>query len=340
MPGWVPALGWVLGLGLIAAVIAYQGADQVAAALATAGWGLALLGLTHVGTLLADTLGWRALLARAPRPSLIRLMWMRWISSSINSLLPVAQVGGEFVRARLLALSGTPGATAGASVVVDLTAGMATQAVFALGGVLMLLVHLGYGPATAEIGAGLALFGVLVVGFGLAQSRGLFLPLARMLQRIARGRALPLVTGGAAALDTEIRARYRDRASLARCLGWRLVGWLWGGVEIWIAFLVLGHPIGLDEAMILESLGQAVRSASFVVPGGLGAQEAGIVLTGTWLGIPAEVALAAALLRRARELAYGIPGLITWSWIRPSPSTQPAIAGSGARSAVDVRRRG
>jgi hypothetical protein len=32
----------------------------------------------------------------------------------------------------------------------------------------------------------------------------------------------------------------------------------------------LGHPIGLAEAVILESLGQALRSAGFALPGGLG----------------------------------------------------------------------
>lgn len=119
--------------------------------------------------------------------------------------------------------------------------------------------------------------------------------------------------GSAAALDAEIKACYRDRRALARCAAWRALAWLAGGVEIWVAFLVLGRPVGLGEAIVLESLGQVVRSAGFVVPGGLGLQEGGILAAGIWLGLPAETVLSAALLKRAREIAFGVPGLVVWS---------------------------
>jgi hypothetical protein len=89
--------------------------------------------------------------------------------------------------------------------------------------------------------------------------------------------------------------------------------WLWGSAEIWLAFWLPGHPIGVAEAVILDSLGQATRSVGFMLPGGLGAQEGGIVAAGFMLGIAPELALAVALLKRARELAYGVPGLIAWS---------------------------
>ena len=32
--------------------------------------------------------------------------------------------------------------------------------------------------------------------------------------------------------------------------------------EVWLALLLMGHPIDLTEAVILESLGQAVRAAA------------------------------------------------------------------------------
>jgi uncharacterized membrane protein YbhN (UPF0104 family) len=65
--------------------------------------------------------------------------------------------------------------------------------------------------------------------------------------------------------------------------------------------------------VILESLGQTMRSVGFMLPGGLGAQEGGIVAGGLLLGIGPDLALAIALIKRARELAYGVPGLIAWS---------------------------
>jgi hypothetical protein len=63
----------------------------------------------------------------------------RWIGSSVNGLLPTAQVGGEIVRADLLSRVGVAGPAAAASVVVDLTAGLATQLAFVLCGIGLLV---------------------------------------------------------------------------------------------------------------------------------------------------------------------------------------------------------
>jgi putative membrane protein len=307
------ALAWLAGLGLVAGLIATQNLGDVAAAVAVAGWSIALVGLAHLGTVLADTLGWRALLRQPHRPSFGSMMLKRWIGASVNSLLPVAQIGGEFVRARLLTRAGVAGPVAGASVVVDLTAGLVTQLVFISLGIVLYLTQRGQAGWLLHLGAGLAIFSALLIGFGVAQRRGMFLGLARLLEQAARGRAWRGLVGSAAALDREVVARYDDLPRLGICAGWRLLGWLWGSVEIWLAFWLLGHPVGAVEAVILESLGQAVRSAGFALPGGLGAQEGAILAGGLLLGIPPDLALAVALIKRARELAYGLPGLIAWS---------------------------
>jgi putative membrane protein len=320
-------LAWLLGLGLTVALVLAQDTAKIAAALAVAGWGAAALGVAHLGTLLADALGWQALLKGADLRTLPSLLVKRWISTSINCLLPVAQVGGDFVRARLLALSGVPGPTAGASVVVDATAGLATQLAFALLGVVLLLGELGHASELAPVALGLAVFGLLLLGFAVAQRRGLFSLLVRPLHRLAGSPAWQSLIGSAAALDAEVRACYRDRRALARCAAWRAVAWLAGGVEIWVAFLVLGRPVELSEAIILESLGQVVRSAGFMVPGGLGLQESGILAAGIWLGLSPEIVLAAALLKRAREVVFGLPALMVWSWLegfgRPARVSAP-----------------
>jgi uncharacterized membrane protein YbhN (UPF0104 family) len=48
------------------------------------------------------------------------------------------------------------------------------------------------------------------------------------------------------------------------------------------------------------------------VPGAVGVQEGGYILLGNLLGIPGDMALALSLLRRVRELASGIPGVVAW----------------------------
>ena len=74
----------------------------------------------------------------------------------------------------------------------------------------------------------------------------------------------------------------------------------------------MGHPVSLIEALILESLTQAVRAAAFVVPAGLGVQEGGLVLIGGALGLSPDLSLALSLAKRFRELIVGLPGLLVW----------------------------
>jgi putative membrane protein len=306
-------LAWLVGLGLIAGLIGVHDFDQVVAALSLAGWSMTLIGIVCIGVLLADTLGWRALLQPSERPSLGAMLVRRWIGGSINGLLPVAQVGGDIVRAHLLSRAGVAGPLAGASVVVDVTVGLATQFAFVLLGLVLLLAAQGGTPWLLRLGAGLGTLALAVLGFVLLQQRGLFLPLARLVERATRGRGWLDLTGSAASLDREVLARYRDRVRLSICAGWRLLGWLCGSAEIWLIFWLLDHPIGVAEAVVLESLGQAVRSLGFVLPGGLGAQESAIMAGGMMVGISPDLALAVALIKRARDLAYGVSGLIAWS---------------------------
>jgi hypothetical protein len=64
--------------------------------------------------------------------------------------------------------------------------------------------------------------------------------------------------------------------------------------------------------LLFESLGQAIRTGAFAVPGALGIQEGGYVLVGGALGIEPGVALGLSLVRRVRELLLGLPGLASW----------------------------
>jgi putative membrane protein len=247
------------------------------------------------------------------------MMMKRWIGISVNGLLPVAQVGGELVRAHLLTRAGISGPVAGASVVVDVTAGLVTQMAFILLGLGLYLGAQGGAAWLLRASVGIALISLLVFAFGLMQRRGLFLRLAHLLEQTTRGRAWQGLVRSAADLDREIMASHGHRIRLIVCTVWRLLAWLWGSAEVWLAFWLLGHPVGVAEAVILESLAQATRSVAFMLPGGLGAQEGGIVAGALMLGVGADLALGVALLKRARELAYGVPGLIAWSLIDPRP---------------------
>lgn len=89
---------------------------------------------------------------------------------------------------------------------------------------------------------------------------------------------------------------------------------LLGSFEVWFALRLFGHPVSVGAALALESMTQAVRHLAFIVPAGIGVQEAGLVLFGHALGISGELALAVSMAKRLREVLCGLPALISWQW--------------------------
>jgi putative membrane protein len=306
-------LGYVFfaaGAIALVAIVAYYGFGDIAAALAAGAWGVALVIAFHVVPLVADTVAWRWLLPPRHRKRLRDLVWMRWVSESVNNLLPAAQIGGDLVRGRLAAQRGVPAADAIASIVADITTSVLTLIAFgALGALLLFPQHARQSTALL---LGLALSAALVGAFWYLQRAGLFAPLARRFASVLGGTTWQTLVGSAAALDAAIAAVYARRGDVIRNCAWAFAAWLLGAGEVWIALYFLGARIGPLEAIAIESLIQTLRSAAFPIPGALGVQEGGFVLLGHALGIAPETAIALSLVKRVRELALGIPGVIVW----------------------------
>jgi putative membrane protein len=117
---------------------------------------------------------------------------------------------------------------------------------------------------------------------------------------------------GAAALDRELRACLSRSAPLAFAGILQLLAFLSASFEVWFALRLFGHPVDIRAAVMLESMTQAMRHVAFIVPAGLGVQEAGFVLFGHALGIGAELALAVSMAKRLREVLCGVPALVSW----------------------------
>ncbi len=305
-----------LGVGgaLFLGLIAYEGIGDVFGAAAAAGWGVLAVAAFHLVPMIGDTEGWRRIMPARHRLSFGSVLWIRWVGESANNLLPGAPVSGDLVRARLAMLDGMPGPVAGASVTGDLTLGALAQVAFSILGILALVRLGGAGSEglVAGVVAGLVVMGGLIGVFLALQNVGMFRILGRVAALAARGRSWLELVGGAAALDRELAAIYARKFGLAPSMAWRMASWIAGTGEVWLGLHFIGHPIGLVEAFMIESLIQAIRAAAFVIPGGLGVQEGGFVLLGSVVGLGPEVSLALALVRRARELLHGVPGLIAW----------------------------
>ena len=308
---WAASGGLAFGILLFAAVFAWQGLDQVVVALRRAGWGILAVAFLHLPQVWADAMGWWHLV---PRERLRRrtMIWARWIGESINDLLPVLQMGGNVVKAWLLVDRGVAVGRSGASVVVDVTLVVLTQILFTLFGISLLVPRLGGERALPVVAAGVSVMVVLLAGFYLAQQRGLFGLFARMARRILSGPDWASLSHGATAIDADILGLYGNRLALIASAAWHLTAWFIGIAEVWFALHLLGNPVDVWTALLFESLGQAIQTGAFAVPGALGVQEGGYVLVGSAFGIEPGAALGLSLVRRARQLMLGIPGLVSW----------------------------
>jgi putative membrane protein len=304
---WLAYLLFAAGITAIVVLVGYYGYAETAAAIKAAAWGLVFVIGFHLVPLAADTIAWRYLLPPDRRGRLRDLLWMRWVSESLNNLLPATQIGGDLVRGRLAAQRGIPAADAAASIVADITTSVLTLIAFGAIGALLLP----QARHAAALLAGLAISAALVCAFWYLQQRGLFAPLMRRLGYAIGGTWHALI-GSAASLDAAVARIYARRGDVAKSCAWAFGAWVLGAGEVWIALHFLGAPIGVLDAIAIESLIQALRSAAFPVPGAVGVQEGGFVLLGAAFGIAPETALALSLVKRVRELVLGLPGLIAW----------------------------
>jgi len=305
-------IGLTVGIAFFAAVFAWYGIKDVARALGHAGWGVIAIAPLHLPPLWADSMGWRSLIPRGSQPRRRAMVRARWIGESINDLLPVLQMGGNVVKAWLLAERGVQVGFAGASVVVDVTLVVLTQIIFTLLGLGLLAPVIGAGKTLPVILVGAAILTILLGGFYAAQRRGLFSFVARLSRNILGGAEWTSFSNGASAIDAKILQLYGKRPALIASGCWHMLGWFLGIGEVWLALYLLGHPVDITTALLFESLGQTIRTGAFAVPGALGIQEGGYILVGSALGIEPGVALALSLARRVRELLIGLPGLAVW----------------------------
>jgi len=310
---------WLLGLAgaaLFTFLLVRQGAPQVGAAFASAGWAIAGVVIYHlVVPVLLDALAWWALFPKPERLSLWQLFWMRWIGESVSTLVPSAAVGGDVVRARLAALRGAPVPTAAASVLVDITLGVFVQIGFTLLGLSLIVSVTGHQGFIRPTLIG-AVIGVLaIIGFYVVQRLGMFRFIGKMISRLANADDWHSLVHSGQSLDEAIRRQYARRRGVTGCCAWTAASLVLGSGEIWIALHALSLHATVVNAVILQSMVLTIRSAVFPVPGALGVQEGGYVVIGNLLGIPGDAAFALSLIARVRELILGIPGLICWQMI-------------------------
>lgn len=304
---------WLLGLGvcLFAAIVIANDARAVLATLLDVRAAALVVIAAHLPVTFTAALGWRALLIRSQRPTIAATFRMRLIKEAVNALLPVAQVGGDVVRARLAVSPALPLRTSAASCIVDAALGVVCLVFFVLIGLAAASAVI-TDPRIDQLARQIAIAGALATLALIAAERLGFL---RLLDR-ATARTSGAF-GRLSGVGEDVRIICSHTAHLARSMLWHLASWALGVVETWAALWAVGLEASWTHALVLESMAQGARALGFAIPGALGVQEGGYVLICSALGIPPNQALALSLLRRLRELTLGVLGLGLWRFEAP-----------------------
>jgi len=301
-----------LGGGALIALVAWFGGQAIGADVLEAGWAIPATLALHLVQLYLSAIAWRIAVGRR-MPRMLVYFRLRWIREAVNSLLPVAQMGGNLVGIRMLAQRGVPGSVAGAGTTLDLTIEALTQFAWTMIGIAVLAAISSDTSWRPWVEGGVITMGIGLAGFVAAQRAGLMRlieGMARQLQRVFPKLSVDALRG----LHAELMRLQADRRKLAQAFAVHLTAWCLGTFEVWLALTAMQVPVSFAEAVAIESLGMAARSAGFVVPGALGVQETGFILVCSLFQIPADTAIALSMVKRVRELTVGLPGLVAWQW--------------------------
>jgi putative membrane protein len=312
-PWWRRAVRNGVGMGILAlAAILLLNQDELPGlghVLAELPACIAISAAVHLPQILLTAMAWRSLLSRGSRVSVLAIAKLRWLRETASALLPAGALVGQAAAARLLTRRGVPADLAGATATVDMTLETASQLVFTLAGVGLLLAGDGDGALVGITAAGLGVAAAGAAAMVVAQRH--VGPLERLLKLLA-WRWPALGPEWIRRFQREVLRLHTDWRGLAAGLLWHGAAWVLGAFEIMGVLGLLGHPVSLADALVIESLAQALRNAGFMLPGALAVQEGAMVGAAALVGVPPAAALAAALVRRAREVAFALPGLVAW----------------------------
>jgi putative membrane protein len=300
----------IAGLALLTGLTAYYGFASVLAAVVSSQWGTALVVVIRTAAIAAAGVGWWFLLTPIQRGPCV-FVGLRFVREGINSLFPVAGVGGDLIGARLLAQFGVAISLAVASVLIDIFIQVVCLLIFVLAGLGIVLDLVGTHRLNTMTFVILAIALAAIVGFFLTLNFGAFEPIVRRLVAFGEKRQWAAFNH-VVNLGALLQQIWRNRRGLSWSFMVHLGAVFFGAAEVWVALRFMGYPVSPAEAIAIESIGQGTRAAAFVVPGGVGVQEGTLIAASAIFGVPAEVALAMALIKRVPDLVLGIPALLAW----------------------------
>ncbi len=306
-------LALIAGLALAVFLVMHIGIAQVFDAAGRVGWGgFALILVAGLAVIACLGAAWYALLSGRGYPWLL-FVASRQLRDSSSDLLPFTQLGGMVIGARAAILGGVSAPVAYASMMVDVTTELIGQIAFIILGLLLGLTALRASSQLAPYADGMIIGTALMVpaaaAFIFLQRRG-----TGLAEKLAN-KLLPAAVSHTEAFSQALHRFYTQPLRLTLSATFHLASWIASGLWIWLIFRLLGAHISVLSALTIEALLGALRSVTVFIPSAIGVQEAGYAAMAPVFGVGPEIGLAVSLLKRARDVAIGVPALLLWQLV-------------------------
>lgn len=298
------------GIALFAYLVHSIGVDTVLTSFRALSWRLVVvIFFPAVCLKICDVLAWRCALPRNQVP-FAQMLAALLGGQAVSSTTPTGPFGGDAVKVWMLRdhVSRREGFS---SLIITQTTSTASQGLFLFLGILIArrLLSLSTPLLSAMewllLLEALAVMAFIAIQLGGAMARGQAL-LARV-GLIKNGKG----AGTAAHVDQALAAFYRSQPRrLVSSLGWGFLGWLVGAGEVWLILFLLGTPVSIGIALVIEAFGTGISFATFFLPVQIGVDEGGAVATFLALGLNGATGLSLSLVRRVREITWIVIGLL------------------------------
>ncbi len=239
---------------------------------------------------------------------------VRMIGDSINKMTPFIDIGGEPFKMMLIAkrkLASLPQAVV--MVWVSRVSFVLAEIIFIFLGLATLRIFYPDFIGMWVIYTGLVILFIYLGIIITTQFNGV----VKIIPRLAKYLKIETNDSLWNEADLGLRTFYGERKiDSLKCLFWQLLGWVAAMFEVYLMFRVLGMDISLIQAFIFQAILQAIKTASFMIPANLGAQEGGLVALALHLGFSATDGFALSLIKRFRQYVWVVFGLCLWKFSR------------------------
>lgn len=299
-----------LGVLLLGYLIGELGFKTIVDHLAQIKWAfLPVLGLAfswHV----TNTIAWYfAFLPDAFRPRLRTLFMAKLAGESVNQLTPLANLGGEPLKAYLLK-NQSPTSRGLASVVINKTAQVMTGFLLTVVAVGLIAFYWDLPralPLSVRISLPALILGAaLLIWLLYRRQQRLFSSLLAGLRRLGfNPNSLEARMAKAVRIDANISLFYREhKLRFFLVLFFHTLGWMLGVCETFVILDALEAGVGFDIAFLITSLAVVINGLFFFMPSNIGVMETGHVFLLMTLGLPATIGLSLGIAKRMRKIVW------------------------------------